>query len=253
MIGQQFNIDTIANNLSNVNTTGFKKTRAEFEDLLYQNLRMAGSPSTSISNYPTGIYVGLGTKPSATQKLFEQGSLQNTGNRTDLAIEGDGFFKVQMYDGTDAYTRDGTWKIDANRQMVNSEGYKIQPEIVFPDQYHIDSVSISKDGLVTCTAGDSDEILTVGQITLNRFVNPAGLTNIGGNLYKISAASGPEINDIPGNMGMGKLEMGFIEMSNVKVVEEMVNMIVAQRAYDLNSKTIQTSDAMLNTAVNLKR
>jgi flagellar basal-body rod protein FlgG len=253
MIGQQFNIDTIANNLSNVNTTGYKKTRADFEDLLYQNLRMAGTPSTSISNYPTGINVGLGVKPAATQKIFLQGSLQNSNNQKDLAIEGEGFFKVQMYDGTEAYTRDGAWKIDSNGQMVNHSGYRMMPEIIFPEGFLADSIAISQDGIVTCKTGASDEIIDVGQITMNRFVNPAGLTSIGGNLFKISDASGPEINGIPGFEGMGKLHQGFIEMSNVQVVEEMVNMIVAQRAYDLNSKTIQTSDAMLNTAVNLKR
>ncbi|HOV14028.1 MAG TPA: flagellar basal-body rod protein FlgG [Spirochaetota bacterium] len=253
MVGQQFNIDTIAHNLSNVNTTGFKKTRADFEDLLYQNLRMAGTPSTSISNYPTGINVGLGVKPAATQKIFLQGSLQNTNNKLDLAIEGEGFFKVQLYDGTEAYTRDGAWKIDSNGQIVNHSGYKILPEIIFPEGFLADSISISKDGIVTCKTGASDEIIDVGQITLNRFVNPAGLTSIGGNLFKVSEASGEEINGRPAFEGMGKLHQGFVEMSNVQVVEEMVNMIVAQRAYDLNSKTIQTSDAMLNTAVNLKR
>jgi len=253
MNGQQFNIDTIAHNLSNVNTTGYKKTRADFEDLLYQNLRMAGTPSTSITNYPTGIHVGLGVKTAATQKIFEQGSLQATGNNKDLAIEGEGFFKVILYDGTEAYTRDGAWKTDSNFQMVNHSGYFMDPEIIFPEGTLHDSISISKDGVVTCKVGGSDEIIEVGQIELYRFINPAGLTNIGGNLYKISEASGEAISGIPGFDGMGKLHQGFIEMSNVKVVEEMVNMIVAQRAYDLNSKAIQTSDAMLATAVNLKR
>jgi len=253
MVGQQFNIDTISHNLSNVNTTGYKKTRADFEDLLYQNLLMAGTPSSSISNYPTGIHVGLGVKPAATQKIFMQGSLQNTSNKLDIAIEGDGFFKVKMYDGTFAYTRDGAWKIDSNGQIVNHSGYFLEPEIIFPEGFLFDSISISKDGIVSCKVGDSDEIIDVGEITLNRFVNPAGLTNIGGNLFKISEASGGEINGLPAYEGMGKLHQGFIEMSNVSIVEEMVSMIVAQRAYDLNSKSVQTSDNMLNTAVNLKR
>ncbi|MBN2546141.1 MAG: flagellar basal-body rod protein FlgG [Spirochaetes bacterium] len=253
MISQQFNIDTISHNLSNVNTTGYKKTRADFEDLLYQNIRMAGTPSTSISNYPTGIHVGLGVKPAATQKLFEQGSLQNTGNKPDIAIEGEGFFKVQMYDGSEAYTRDGAWKIDSNSQIVNHSGYRMIPEIIFPEGFLHDSISISKDGIVTCKTSASDEIIEVGQINLYRFINPAGLTSIGENLFKISEASGNEIEGRPAYDGMGKLHQGFIEMSNVKVVEEMVNMIVAQRAYDFNSKSIQTSDAMLATAVNLKR
>jgi flagellar basal-body rod protein FlgG len=253
MTGQQFNIDTIAHNLSNVNTTGYKRTRADFEDLLYQNLRMAGTPSTSISNYPTGIHVGLGVKTASTQKIFEQGSLQNTNNNKDLAIEGEGFFKIQLYDGSFAYTRDGAWKIDSNGQMVNHSGYKMEPEIIFPEGFLADTISISKDGLVTCKTRFNDDIVDVGQINLYRFVNPAGLTNVGGNLYKISEATGGEIEGIPAFEGMGKIHQGFIEMSNVKVVEEMVNMIVAQRAYDLNSKAIQTSDAMLSTVVNLKR
>lgn len=253
MIGQQFNIDTISHNLSNVNTTGYKKTRADFEDLLYQNLRMAGTPSTSISNYPTGIHVGLGVKPAATQKMFMQGSLQNTNNKLDVAIEGEGFFKVRLYDGSEAYTRDGAWKLDSNGQIVNHSGYLMDPEIVFPEGFLSESISISKDGVVTCRTGDSDNIIEVGQINLYRFVNPAGLTSIGGNLFKISEASGNEVEGAPAYNGMGKLHQGFIEMSNVQVVEEMVNMIVAQRAYDLNSKSIQTSDQMLGTAVNLKR
>ncbi len=253
MIGQQFNIDTISHNLSNVNTTGYKKSRADFEDLLYQNMRIAGTPSTSISNYPTGIHVGLGVKTAATQKMFSQGSLQNTNNPRDLAIEGEGFFKVQMYDGSYAYTRDGAWKIDSNGQMVNHHGYFMEPEIIFPEGFLPDSVAISKDGIVTCKTGASDEIINVGQIELYRFVNPVGLTAIGENLFKVSEASGAEIAGQPAFEGMGKLHQSFVEMSNVQVVEEMVNMIVAQRAYDLNSKAIQTSDAMLNTVVNLKR
>ncbi|MCG8572963.1 MAG: flagellar hook-basal body complex protein, partial [Spirochaetes bacterium] len=194
-----------------------------------------------------------GVKPASTQRMFMQGSLQNTNNKPDLAIEGEGFFRVQLYDGTLAYTRDGAWKIDSNRQMVNHSGYRMDPEIIFPENYLIDTVAISKDGLVTCKVGGSDEIIEVGQMELYRFVNPAGLTSIGGNLYKVSEASGSEIAGIPGYEGMGQLHQGFIEMSNVQVVEEMVAMIVAQRAYDLNSKSIQTSDAMLGTAVNLKR
>ena len=250
---EQFNIDTISHNLSNVNTTGYKKTRADFEDLLYQNLRLAGTPSTSISNYPTGIHIGLGVKSAATQKIFVQGSLQNTNNNKDLAIEGEGFFKVALYDGSEAYIRDGSWKVDSNRQMVNSNGFRMMPEIIFPEGFLADSIAISQDGIVTCKTGANDDIVQVGQIELSRFVNPAGLTSIGGNLFKISEASGEPITGNPAFEGMGKLHQGFLEMSNVQVVEEMVNMIVAQRAYDLNSKSIQTADSMLATAVNLKR
>ena len=213
MIGQQFNIDTISHNLSNVNTTGYKKSRADFEDLLYQNMRIAGTPSTSISNYPTGIHVGLGVKTAATQKMFSQGSLQNTNNPRDLAIEGEGFFKVQMYDGSFAYTRDGAWKIDSNGQMVNHHGYFMEPEIIFPEGFLPDSIAISKDGIVTCKTGASDEIINVGQIELYRFVNPVGLTAIGENLFKVSEASGAEIAGQPAFEGMGKLHQSFVEMA----------------------------------------
>jgi flagellar basal-body rod protein FlgG len=248
MIGQQFNIDTISHNLSNVNTTGFKKGRPDFEDLLYQTLRAAGTPATRDTLVPTGIQVG-----HATQKLYSQGSLQNTGNKLDLALEGEGFFRVQLYDGSFGYTRDGTFKIDSNGQIVNSNGYKLSPEIVMPEGFVYSDISISQDGLVTVKRAGSDEIFEVGQLLVYRFVNPAGLKNIGQNLVKVSAASGPPIEGRPGFTGMGRLEQGFLEMSNVQIVEEMVNMIVAQRAYELNSKAIITSDSMLATANALKR
>jgi flagellar basal-body rod protein FlgG len=253
MVTQQFNIDTIANNLSNVNTTGFKKQRAEFEDLIYQTQLMAGTPATEVTEIPTGIQVGHGSRVSATQKMFSQGSLQSTENKTDLALEGEGFFKVQLYDGTTAYTRDGSWKIDSNRQMVNSNGYLMDPPITFPDNFIAESVSMSQDGRVTCKIVGEDDPVEVGQLEIYRFVNPAGLSSIGGNLYKTTPASGEEIAGQPGIGGMAKTHQGFLEMSNVKVVEEMVNMIVAQRAYETNSKAIQTSDNMLGIAIGLKR
>jgi flagellar basal-body rod protein FlgG len=253
MIGQQFNIDTISHNLSNVNTTGFKKGRPDFEDLLYQTLRAAGTPATRDTLVPTGIQVGHGVRPAATQKLYSQGSLQNTGNKLDIALEGEGFFRVQLYDGSFGYTRDGTFKIDSNGQIVNSNGYKLSPEIIMPEGFVYSDISISQDGLVTVKRAGSDEIIEVGQILVYRFVNPAGLQNIGQNLVKVSAASGPPIEGRPGFTGMGRLEQGFLEMSNVQIVEEMVNMIVAQRAYELNSKAIITSDSMLATANALKR
>lgn len=253
MIGQQFNIDTVANNLSNVNTTGFKKQRAEFEDLLYQTLLMAGTPATEVSEVPTGIQIGHGVKLAATQKMFGQGSLQNTENKTDLALEGDGFFKIQMYDGSMAYSRDGSFKIDSSRQVVTSNGYLLEPPIVLPENSIQDTLSISQDGRVTIKVLGSEEPLDIGQIELYRFVNPAGLRNLGDNLYKITPASGDEIPGQPGMEGMAKIHQGFLEMSNVKVVEEMVGMIVAQRAYEVNSKAIQTSDSMLATAIGLKR
>jgi flagellar basal-body rod protein FlgG len=253
MTGQQFNIDTISHNLSNVNTTGYKKMRADFEDLLYQTLRVAGTPATRDTTVPTGIQVGHGVKVAATQKMYTQGSLQNTGNVLDLAIQGEGFFRVQLYDGSFAYTRDGTFKIDSNGQIVTSNGYKLSPEIIMPAGFQYSDISVSPDGLVTVKRAGEDTPIEVGQILVYRFVNPAGLTNIGENLAKTTAGSGPPIEGRPGFTGMGTLQQGFLEMSNVQVVEEMVNMIVAQRAYELNSRAITTTDSMLSTAVGLKR
>jgi len=253
MIAQQFHIDTVANNLANVNTTGFKKNRADFEDLLYHTLKVAGTPATNVTVVPTGIEVGHGVKVAATQKLHQQGSLQHTENPFDLALEGEGFFRIRLYDGTVAYTRDGSFKIDSNGQIVNSNGYFLDPPIILPEGFIRSEVSISEDGKVTCKVAGSDEIVEVGQIYIYRFVNPAGLKAIGGNLFKTTEASGPEIEGIPGYEGMAKIHQGFLEMSNVNLVDEMVEMIVAQRAYEVNSKAVITSDSMLNTAINLKR
>jgi len=253
MIGQQFNIDTISNNLSNVNTTGFKKNRADFEDLLYQSTRIAGTPATEITVVPTGIQVGHGVKVAATQKIFTQGSLQNTENVSDLAIQGEGFFRILLYDGTYGYTRDGSFKIDSNGQLVTSNGYRVLPEIVLPENFVRESFTVSQDGRVSVKVAGSDEPIKIGQIEIYRFPNPAGLSAIGENLFKVTNASGDPIPGRPGFNGMGTLIQKFLEMSNVSVVKEMVNMIVAQRAYELNSKAIQTSDSMLGIAVNLKR
>jgi len=253
MTGQQFNIDTISNNLSNVNTTGFKQNRADFEDLLYQTTRVAGTPATEVTVVPTGVQVGHGVKVAATQKIFTQGSLQNTGNVSDLAIQGEGFFRVLLYDGTYGYTRDGAFKIDSNGQLVNSNGYRVMPEVILPDNFVRDSLTISQDGRITVKVAGSDDPLEIGQMELYRFVNPGGLQAIGENLLKVTNASGEAIGSRPGFDGMGKTIHKFLEMSNVSVVQEMVNMIVAQRAYELNSKAIQTSDTMLGIANNLKR
>jgi flagellar basal-body rod protein FlgG len=253
MVGQQFNIDTISNNLSNVNTTGFKKQRAEFEDLLYQTVLMAGTPATEITEIPTGIQVGHGVKVSATQKMFEQGSLQNTENKLDLALEGEGFFKIRLYDGSVAYSRDGSFKLDSNRQIVTSNGYMLEPPVILPENFIMNTLSISQDGRMTVNIVGEEDPLEVAQLEIYRFVNPAGLSSIGGNLYKTTPASGEEIPGQPAFEGMAKIHQGFLEMSNVKVVEEMVNMIVAQRAYEVNSKAIQSSDSMLGTAIGLKR
>jgi flagellar basal-body rod protein FlgG len=253
MTGQQFNIDTISNNLSNVNTTGFKQNRADFEDLLYQTSRIAGTPATEVTVVPTGIQVGHGVRPAATQKIYTQGSLQSTENVSDIAIQGEGFFRVLLYDGTYGYTRDGAFKIDANGQLVTSNGYRVLPEIIFPEDFVRDSVTVSQDGRVTAKIAGSDDPIEIGQVELYRFVNPTGLQAIGENLLKVTNASGEAIAGRPGFDGMGKVIHKFLEMSNVSVVQEMVNMIVAQRAYELNSKAIQTSDTMLGIANNLKR
>ena len=253
MTGQQFNIDTISNNLSNVNTTGFKQNRADFEDLLYQTTRVAGTPATEITVVPTPTQVSHGVKVAATQKIHTQGSLQSTGNVSDLAVEGEGFFRVLLYDGTYGYTRDGSFKIDSNGQLVTSNGYRVMPEVVLPEGFVRDSLTVSQDGRITVKIAGSDDPIEVGQMELYRFVNPTGLNAIGENLFKVTNASGGAIPGRPGFDGMGKTIHKFLEMSNVSVVKEMVNMIVAQRAYELNSKAIQTSDTMLGIANNLKR
>ncbi|MDR3200217.1 MAG: flagellar basal-body rod protein FlgG [Spirochaetales bacterium] len=254
MTGQQFNIDTIANNLSNVNTTGFKKNRVDFEDLLYQTLKAAGTPATEVTLVPTGIQVGHGVKAAATQKLFGQGSLQATDSRTDVAITGEGFFRVLLYDGTYGYTRDGSFKIDENAQFVTSQGYRLVPELILPDNFIPESLTINQQGRVTVkTPATGDDPIQVGQLELYRFINPAGLQAIGENVFKLTAASGESIAGQPGREGMGTVQHKFLEMSNVSVAQEMVNMIVAQRAYEFNSKAIQTSDTMLGIAANLKR
>jgi flagellar basal-body rod protein FlgG len=253
MTGQQFNIDTIANNLANVNTTGFKQMRADFEDLLYQTQRLAGTPATEVTVVPTGVQVGHGVRPAATQKIFTQGALQATGNTADMAIEGEGFFRVLQYDGTYGYTRDGSFKIDSNGQIVNSNGLRLMPETVLPEGFVSESLTVSQDGRITVKVAGSNDPIEIGQLELYRFVNPAGLQSIGENLMIVTNGSGESIAGRPGFDGMGKVRQKFLEMSNVSVVREMVNMIVAQRAYELNSRAIQTSDSMLATATTLKR
>jgi flagellar basal-body rod protein FlgG len=250
MMAQQMNIDVISNNLANVNTSGFKKSRVDFEDLLYQTIRTAGSTAAQGSTLPTGLQVGHGVKSVSTTKIFSQGDFTNTGNPLDLVIEGDGFFQVQMPDGSTAYTRDGAFKLDGEGRVVNSEGYPLQPEITVPADAK--SITIGTDGTVSVTMAD-DTNQEIGRIELARFLNPAGLVNVGGNMMKPSAASGDATTGNPGSDGIGTLSQGYLEMSNVKVIEEMVNMIVAQRAYEVNSKAIQAADEMLQTANNLRR
>ena len=248
---QQDNMDVVAHNLANVNTYGAKKVRAEFHDLLYQTLRPAGGNSGPDSQYPTGLQIGLGDRLAATQRIFTQGNLQATGNPTDIAIEGEGFFRIEMPDGTIAYTRDGSFKLDSNRRLVTTDGYPEADNITIDQNASNDSITISGTGLVSDVVdGQTNE---VGQITITRFVNPAGLTAIGKNLFIETEASGEPLDGNPGEDGAGTLVQSVIEMSNVQVVEEMVNMIVAQRAYESDAKAITTSDSMLEIANGLKR
>ncbi|MFI3257890.1 MAG: flagellar basal-body rod protein FlgG [Spirochaetales bacterium] len=253
MNGQQAQIDVISNNLSNVNTTGYKQQRAEFEDLIYQTVKLAGTPATEETVTPVGIQMGSGVKLAATQRMFNQGSLQNTGNTTDIAVMGEGFFRVQQYDGTFAYTRDGSFKIDSTGQLVTSNGLRVMPEIIMPEDFIIDTLTISQDGRVNVKVSGNDEPLQVGQLELYRFPNSPGLEADGQNLFVVTNASGEAIPGRPGFDGFGETQHKFLEMSNVSVVQEMTQMIVAQRAYEFNSKAIQTSDTMLSTATSLKR
>jgi len=255
MIGQQANTDVIANNLANVNTHGYKKQRADFEDLIYQTIRTAGTPATEETVVPVGIQMGHGVKLADTQRVFTQGSLQQTEVATDIAIAGEGFFRVQMYDGSWAYTRNGNFKVDDTGRMVDSNGYWLLPDIVMPELFLPDSIKITKQGRVSVEIpqGDATVEVDVGLIELYRFPNPVGLTALGENLFKTTQASGDAIPGVPGYEGMGTLLHKFLEMSNVAVVQEMVNLIVAQRAYEFNSRTIQTTDSMLGTATTLKR
>ena len=250
MDSQQTNINVISNNLANVNTTGFKKSRVNFQDLMYQQIRQPGSPNAQGSQIPVGIEVGHGSRVSATQKLFTEGSVQATDNPLDIVIEGDGFLQVQKPDGSIAYTRDGSLKLDGQGRIVTSDGYLLQPQINIPE--NATDISITSDGTVNVLVEGQEEPQTQGQIELVRFSNPAGLNSSGRNLYEDTMASGEPQTGQPGTQGFGTISQGFLEKSNVKVVEEMVNMISAQRAYEINSKAIQASDEMLQTASRLK-
>jgi len=251
MMAQQMNVDNIANNLANVNTTGFKKSKIEFQDVLYQNVKRAGTASALGAETPAGIQIGYGAKVSSTVREYSEGDLTSTGNPLDLAISGGGFFQIQAPDGTTAYTRDGAFKLSSEGRVVNSNGFYLLPEITVPED--ATSISVGVDGIVEVHQFGQDTPQQIGQIELARFVNPAGLNAIGRNLLKITGASGDPITDIPTQSGMGQIDQGYLEMSNVKVVDEMVNMIVAQRAYEMNSKAIQTAEDMAQIANNLKR
>ena len=251
MVSQQMNVDNIANNLANMNTTGYKKSRIEFQDVLYQKYRRAGTASAVGANVPAELAIGYGTRPVATVREYSVGDLMQTGNPLDLAITGPGFFQLQHPAGGTVYTRDGGIKLSADGRLVNSDGYFLLPEISIPED--ATSIAIGKDGSVQVMQVGSDTPTEVGQLELARFVNPAGLSAIGRNLLEMTAASGDPITDVAAQNGMGEIDQGYLEMSNVKVVDEMVNMIVAQRAYEMNSKAIQTADDMASIANSLKR
>ena len=251
MQAQALNLDVISNNLANVNTSGFKKSRAEFQDLLYETIKPAGTPSSQDTQFPTGIQLGHGTRPSTVLKIFSQGNMENTQNELDLAIEGDGFFQITLPNGETAYTRDGAFKLDSDGRIVNSDGFALEPEISIPSDAL--SISVGLDGTVSVLQAGESTPSEIGTIELARFVNPAGLISMGKNLFLTSEASGDEMTGTAGENGLGTLAQGFLEMSNVSVVDEMVNMITAQRAYESNSKAIQAADEMLQLANNVKR
>lgn len=240
---QQTRMATISNNLANVNTTGFKRDRAVFQDLMYQNVRQVGSSTSQDTQLPSGLAIGTGVRTVATEKLYTQGNILQTGNSLDAAVQGRGFFQVLMPDGSQAYTRDGSFQVDAQGQLVTSSGYVIQPAISIPQAAQ--SVSIGADGTVSVTLAGQSAPTQVGAIQLSDFINPAGLQAVGENLSKESAASGSPQTGAPGLNGLGSLIQGSVESSNVNVVEELVNMIETQRAYEMNSKAIATVDQML--------
>ena len=240
---QQTQMDVIANNLANVSTNGFKLSRAVFEDLLYQTIRQPGAQSSQQTQLPSGLQIGTGVRPVATEHVFTQGNLQQTGNNLDVAIQGAGFFQVLMPDGTTGYTRDGSFQVNSQGQLVTSSGYSVQPAITIPA--NTVSVTIAKDGTVSATESGSANPVQLGVLQLANFINPTGLQSHGENLYLETASSGTASNGAPGSNGLGQINQGYVETSNVNVVEELVNMIAAQRAYEINSKAITASDQML--------
>lgn len=251
MVAQQANIDVISNNLANVNTTGFKKIRSDFQDLMYQTIRQAGATTGADNMLPTGVQMGSGVRLVATQHIFTTGNFQATGNPLDIAIEGDGFLQVTLPDGTLGYTRDGTLKKDSQGRIVTSEGYFIEPQITIPST--ATALTISAEGIVSATIPGQTTPQELGQLQLARFVNAAGLESTGRNLFRETNASGAPVVSNPGTDGAGTLVQNYLEMANVQTVEELVNMIVAQRAYEINAKAVTTSDEMLQTANGMKR
>lgn len=249
MMAMQMNIDVTSNNLANVSTTGFKKSRAEFEDLMYQTLKIAGSVTAAGDRIPTGLQVGMGVRPVTVHKEFSQGAYQNTGNPLDLAIEGEGFFQVDV-NGEFAYTRAGAFKLDNEGRIVTANGYALQPEFIVPQDTQ--NIVVTERGRISAMDKFGEE-LAGADIPLFSFINPAGLNSIGRNLYLPTEASGEELEVVPGEANVGTIAQAFLEMSNVDMVEEMVKLITAQRAYEINSRVIQTSDQMLQVANQMRR
>lgn len=240
---QQTQLDVISNNLANTSTNGFKRSRAVFEDLMYQTIRQPGAQSSQQTQLPSGLQIGTGVRPVATERIHTQGNVNQTDNDKDVAIQGAGFFQVLMPDGTTQYTRDGSFQTDSQGQLVTSSGYVVQPPITLPA--NLTKMSIGRDGTVSITQAGSTASTQIGTLQIATFVNPAGLESKGENLYAETAASGTPAPNTPGTNGAGALWQGYVETSNVNVVEEMVNMIQTQRAYEINSKAITTSDQML--------
>ena len=245
MEAQQLRMSVISNNLANVNTTGFKQERAAFQDLMYQNLRQVGAQSSQSTQLPSGLNLGTGVRTVSTQKVFSQGNITNTGNALDLAIDGRGFFEVIQADGTSAYTRDGSFQIDSEGRLVTSSGFEVQPAINIPEDAQ--TITIARDGTVSVQVAGQAQPSVVGNMELTNFANPAGLQAIGNNLFEESAASGTPSTGTPGVDGLGSLNQGALETSNVNTVEEMIEMIETQRAFELNSRSINTSDEMQET------
>lgn len=243
MSAQQTNLDVISHNLANVSTTGFKRNNAVFEDLIYQNQRQVGANNDEQNQLPTGLHLGLGVRTVATSRNFMQGSLQESKNSLDVAINGNGFFQLTMPDGTVGYTRDGSFQVDSQGRLVNSSGLPVANGITVPP--NATSISISTEGAVSAIVPGNTQPQPLGNIAMSSFINPAGLEPMGQNLFRESAASGQPQQGTPGTNGLGFIRQGFLEASNVNVVEELVTMIQAQRAYEMNSKAIQTSDQML--------
>ena len=249
MEGQQTQLDAISHNLANVSTFGYKRSHAVFEDLMYQNMRQAGGPTSEQTQLPVGLQMGLGVRPVAMARNFSQGNLQQTSSNLDVAVKGNGFFLIQLPDGGTAYTRDGSFQLDSTGRLVTNNGYLVQPGITVPPNAL--SVTIGQDGTVGVMVPGQAAPQNIGQLQLSSFINPPGLEPLGGNLFVETAASGQPQTGTPGLEGLGSVQQGFIETSNVNVVEELVQMIVTQRAYELNSKAITTSDQMLGKLAQL--